>query len=210
VHAPAPVAKKAAPEPVKLATPAPQASAPQAHALEPIPYTGPAQRNGDPTTYKIKSGERFLCFNLGDQEYAIPLLSVKEVIGVPGFTPIPQSPHYFMGITNLRGTVIPVLDLPKKLSIPNKATAERAVIILDVGRGHLGIAVDSVNNVVSPQDKDISPRPETDPNVRTDYIIGVYRRDKQMVLFVDISKALGTDDWAAMENGTNTETSRAA
>ena len=167
-------------------------------------------KNRQATKYKIKFGERFLCFNLGNQEYAIPLLAVKEVIGVPSFTPIPQSPHYFMGITNLRGTVIPVLDLPRKLNIQNKPTSEKAVIILDVGSRHLGIAVDSVNNVVTPRENDLSPRPETDPSVRTDYIIGVYRKDKQMILFIDIATALGTDDWQAIESPIDSSQSQVA
>ena len=154
-----------------------------------------AVRNGEPTKYKIQPGERFLNFSLGTEEFAIPLLSVKEVIGIPAFTPIPQSPSYFSGLTNLRGTVIPVLDLGQKLNIPVQQTSERAVIILNIGSIVVGIMVDSVNQVIAPKINDLSPRPETDPTVRTDYIISVYRRDQQLTLLVDIAMALGTQDW---------------
>ena len=147
------------------------------------------------TNYKIQPGERFLCFNLGEQEYAIPLASVKQVIAVPEFTPIPEAPSYFVGLANLRGKVIATLDLAKKLSIPNKLTSERATIILNTGEQNIGVNVDAVNNVFTPDHKDLSPRPDCDPNVRTEYIISVYRRDNVMILLIDIANALGLGDW---------------
>jgi purine-binding chemotaxis protein CheW len=148
-----------------------------------------------PTGYKISVGERFLCFTLGAQEYGIPLSAVKQVIGVPEFTPIPEAPSYFVGITNLRGKVIATLDLAKKFSIANKPTSDRATIILNSGSQNIGVIVDSVNHVVTPDHKDLSPRPDCDPNVRTEYIISVYRRDGVMILLIDIANALGIADW---------------
>ncbi len=76
---------------------------------------------------------RFLCFSLGNEHYAIPLLTVKEVIAPPETTPVPQTPAYFKGIMNLRGQVISVIDLRTKLGIKPLQSAENAVIICDSG-----------------------------------------------------------------------------
>ena len=162
----------------------------------------PVQKSGEkhigsstPTGYKIAVGERFLCFTLGSQEYGIPLSAVKQVIGVPEFTPIPEAPSYFVGITNLRGKVVATLDLAKKFSIANRPTNDRATIILNSGTQNIGVVVDSVNHVLTPDHKDLSPRPDCDPNVRTEYIISVYRREGVMILLIDIANALGIADW---------------
>jgi purine-binding chemotaxis protein CheW len=165
----------------------------------------PAERHigsSTPTGYKISVGERFLCFTLGAQEYGIPLSAVKQVIGIPEFTPIPEAPSYFVGITNLRGKVIATLDLAKKFSIANKPTNDRATIILNSGDQNIGVIVDSVNHVVTPDHKDLSPRPDCDPNIRTEYIISVYRRDNNMILLIDIANALGIADWDMIRNRT--------
>ena len=79
-----------------------------------------------------KSGmnkERFLCFSLGVEEYAIPLLEVREVIAMPEYTPVPYTPPYFLGIMNLRGQVISVMDLRQKLGVTARGDAETTVII---------------------------------------------------------------------------------
>ena len=77
-------------------------------------------------------GERFLCFSLGAEEYAIPLLVVREVIAMPEYTPVPYTPPYFLGIMNLRGQVISVMDLRQKLGLKPRSDAETTVIICDL------------------------------------------------------------------------------
>lgn len=81
---------------------------------------------------------RYLCFNLGHEEFAIPLLSIKEVIGMPDVTPIPQSPPHFLGIMNLRGQVISILDLRQKLTIKPSNVEDPSVMILDLPNYKLG------------------------------------------------------------------------
>lgn len=98
---------------------------------------------------------RYLNFSLGEEEFAIPLLSVKEVIAVPETTPIPHTPPHFLGIMNLRGQVISVIDLRKKFSINTKNTEETSVIILDLKNHFLGVVVDSVTSVLAIKNSDI-------------------------------------------------------
>ena len=139
-------------------------------------------------------GDRFLSFSLGEEEYAIPLLVVKEVIAVPDITPIPFTPPHFLGIMNLRGQVISIMDFRTKLGIKPKAASETAVIICDLAPLVLGVVVDSINSVVAPSADEISPKPDVQSGKNTDFITGVFRKAKDLVLLVDIAKALSVED----------------
>lgn len=149
-----------------------------------------------------QTGNRYLSFNLGDEEYAIPLLSVREVIAVPEVTPIPFSAPHFLGIMNLRGQVISIIDLRKKLGIKGNPAAETAVIICDLNPLCLGVVVDSINSVLAPQTSEISDRPEIQSNKPTDYITHIYKKDKKLVLFLDIHKTLSVEDQQALARAT--------
>ncbi len=149
-------------------------------------------------------GSRFLTFSLGGEEFAIPLLAVKEVIAVPGMTPMPFSQKHFLGIMNLRGQVIPVIDLCRKLEIkPLESKSEKAVIICDLAPYTLGIQVDSINSVVAPSASEISPRPDAFGSRNKEFVFAVYRREKALVLLLDIAKALDSDDFHLINQSVN-------
>ncbi len=141
---------------------------------------------------------RYLCFNLGKEEFALPLLSVKEVIGMPDITSIPQVPPHFLGIMNLRGLIISVMDLRVKLGLKPQAGEETAVIILDLGDYNLGIMVDQVNAVVELSDADIADKPMMDSSKANDSVTGVFRKDDRLVLLLNVSKALSVEDRTAL------------
>jgi purine-binding chemotaxis protein CheW len=138
--------------------------------------------------------EKFLCFSLGPEEYAVKLMTVKEVIAKPEVTYVPQSPSYFLGIMNLRGQVISVIDLRTKLGVKPNESAENAVIIFDIKDAIIGVVVDSVNAVLAPDPNEISDKPEIHGSNKHNYIEGVYRWNDQLVLFLNIAKALGVED----------------
>ncbi len=142
---------------------------------------------------------RFLSFSLGNEEYAIPLLSVREVMGMPEITAIPQSPSFFLGIMNLRGQVISVVDLRIKLGMKPQVLKEMAVIICDLQTMCLGIVVDSVNSVISPEKEEVKPKPELKSSRNSDYITGVYKSDKKLILFLNLIKALSLDEQNALK-----------
>lgn len=146
------------------------------------------------------SSNRFLCFNLEKEEFAIPLISVREVIGVPEITPIPQSPSYLLGIMNLRGQVLTVMDLRLKLGIKNARTEETAVIILDLGDYHLGVMVDQVNSVVELNDSDVSEKPPVDSSKIAEAITGVFRKQDKLILMLDVYKSLSLEDRKSIKN----------
>lgn len=137
---------------------------------------------------------RFLIFSLCGEQYAVPLLKVKEVIALIDTTPVPYSPSYFTGIMNLRGQVISVIDLRLKLKMPKgERVAETAIIILDLSPLSLGIIVDSVESVMSVANSEIQPPPEVGGS-NTAYIQGVANKDKKLILLLDLERALSVDD----------------
>lgn len=138
---------------------------------------------------------RYLCFKLGQEEYGIPLLFVKEVIALPEVTRVPQTPSYFLGIMNLRGQVISVIDLRLKLSIKPTESQETSVIICDVKPNSIGIVVDSVNSVISPTSEQIAEKPTIQNQKGSDYITSIYRDSNRLILLLDISKTLSTGDY---------------
>lgn len=140
---------------------------------------------------------RFLSFSLGTEEYAIPLLTVREVIAVPEFTPLPFSPSYFLGLMNLRGQVISVLDLRTKFGITPSASTENAVIICDLGTTEIGVLVDSVNSVLCPSASEMSERPDTQGQKAAEVITAVFRNKDHLVLQIDIAKTLSNEDRTA-------------
>lgn len=142
----------------------------------------------------MSQSSRYLCFNLASEEFAIPLISVREVIGVPEVTPIPQSPAHFLGIMNLRGQIISVLDLRTKFGIKNSRTEETAVIILDLGENHIGVMVDQVNSVVELTESEITERPPMDSVKLAESIRGVFRKNDKLILLIDVLKTLSLDD----------------
>jgi purine-binding chemotaxis protein CheW len=145
-----------------------------------------------------ETNDRFLGFTLGEEEFGLPLLTVKEVIAIPEITPIPQAPKHFIGIMNLRGQVISVIDLRTKLGITAKKNCENAVIICDIGGVQLGAVVDSVNQVYTPNPEEITPSSELEHSKIAAYIHSVYRDKNRLVLFLDIGKTLDVADQAML------------
>ncbi len=145
---------------------------------------------------------RFLEFTLGNEDYAIPLLSVREVISVPETTPIPKAPTHFLGIMNLRGQVISVVDLRTKLKIKCKENnSEESVIIVDINGMNLGIVVDSINKVLAFTDEEVNEVPEIETQVNAEYIQGVYRKENSLTVLLDVAKVLDLKDRKIVGNG---------
>ena len=144
---------------------------------------------------KSKDIDKYLEFTLGKENYVMPLLKVREVIAIPKTTPIPHAPKHFVGIMNLRGQVISIIDMRTQFSIVGEESSkEKAVVIVDMNPVYIGIVVDSVNTVVSIPEDLISAPPELNSARSSNYIQGVYRKDKEMALVIDIGAALGVKD----------------
>lgn len=163
----------------------------------------------DKTAKRVTDVNRYLEFNLGDERFAIPLLTVKEVIAVPETTKVPFTPDYYLGVMNLRGQVLSVIDLRRRMGITPKAgSTETAVIITDLGFTHLGVVVDSINRVLAVEGNDFAPPPEIEKNGKTDFVTGCYKSDKHLVLFLDVNKILDHQEKEMLTK--NNETAQAS
>lgn len=156
------------------------------------------------------TSSRYITFSLGEERFGIPLLTVREVIAMPEVTPVPQSPAHFVGIMNLRGQIISVVDLRLKMGIKPKNLQETAVIICDLGTTSIGVVVDSIDSVLSPEPNEISDRPEIPGGKNSEYISAVYRQGENLILLLEIEKALDAKEFAIMKRATHTETAKAA
>lgn len=146
-------------------------------------------------------GGRYICFSIDQEIFAIPLLEVKEVIGNIDIMPIPQSPAYYKGIMNLRGQVIPVIDFRLKL---NSKYCEKChgttIIILDFVPYSVGIIVDSVECVSTFEPKDIGTTIEIESIVQSKLIKGIAKKEKDMILIVDMRAALEINKYYELMN----------
>lgn len=130
--------------------------------------------------------KRFLCFEVNEQQYAIPLLVAKEVIAVPQITPVPGSDSANLGIINLRGQIISLYDLRLKLGLKRNIHEKTIAIILDSENASAGVVVDSVDSVLTLEDDQISPPTKIDSSNMGRNIKGVCKHDSKLILVIDI------------------------
>ena len=144
-------------------------------------------------------GGRFLSFSLDGTEYGLPIMKVREIIGMMQITPVPRTPHYVCGCMNLRGKIITVVDLRSifEMEVPED-TPETRIIVVEMGDIDAGIVVDSVCEVLDIDDEHIEDRPELGEEVNTDFVLGMGKRDDQVTILIDISKVLSTGETLAL------------
>ena len=142
---------------------------------------------------------KYLTFSLGDEEYGIGILKIKEIIGMMPITSVPQTESYVKGVINLRGKVIPVLDLRLRFGMAQAEYTERTCIIVVEFHGYgrtamTGLVVDSVSEVLNIKAEEIEETPSFSGNVKADYILGMAKMKGGVKILLDIDKVLGRDD----------------
>jgi len=134
-------------------------------------------------------------FSLGKEEYGIEITKVQEIIGYQGFTRVPNVPDFIKGVINLRGTVVPVVDLRKKFEMEEKEyTKFTVIIILEALERIMGIIVDAISDVVSLTEQDIQDAPSFTVNVRTDFIKGMGKKGEKLIILLDMDKVLSQEE----------------
>lgn len=137
---------------------------------------------------------KYLTFKLADEEYGVEILKVREIIGVMNITSVPRMPAYMKGVINLRGKVIPVMDLRLKFEFDEiEHTEETCIIVVDVGK-EIGIIVDTVSEVLDISEEDIEPPPAMGGSVDTSFILGMGKVEDQVKILLDINRVLTTDE----------------
>ncbi|MCK4951457.1 MAG: purine-binding chemotaxis protein CheW, partial [Gammaproteobacteria bacterium] len=137
------------------------------------------------------TGLQFLTFQLDNEAYGVDILRVQEIKGWVPVTCIPNTPEYLKGVLNLRGTIVPIIDMRTRFNLEfMEYNAETVIIVLSVqtdsGERVVGIVVDSVSDVLSVKTEDMKPSPDFGTNVHTEFIDRLATVDEQMVMLLDI------------------------
>lgn len=147
----------------------------------------------------LLDGEQYVSFMLSDEEYGIPIMRVQEIIRYQKLTRVPQSSHYVRGVLNLRGRVMPVIDLRLKMSLSEREADRHTRIIVVESRGlSMGMVVDEVSEVISVDADRVEPAPELGTQVRTDYIHGMGKLEDRLIILLDIDKVLSDEEMAVL------------
>lgn len=159
---------------------------------ERVSAPGASRASGDDPTVQ------FLTFRLGDEEYAVDILKVQEIKGYPAVARLPNTPPFIKGVLNLRGVVVPVMDLRARFgleaTIHDRSTV---VIIVMVGARVVGLVVDSVSDVLDLPASAVQPPPELGAHVDTSFLTGMARKGEHLVILLDLEKLLCGDEVAA-------------
>ncbi|MBI5523611.1 MAG: purine-binding chemotaxis protein CheW [Desulfarculus sp.] len=146
---------------------------------------------------------KYLTFDLAEEEYGLEILRVREIIGMMEITPVPRTPDYVLGVINLRGKVIPVIDLRLKFGLPYKDPDDRTcVIVVEVmsegATVQMGIVVDRVNEVVDVKGAEVEPTPNFGVSLDTTFILGMAKVGNKVKILLDIDRVLTSSEVAAL------------
>lgn len=148
---------------------------------------------------------QYLTFLLGGETFAIGILNIKEIIEYGNVTTVPMMPDFVKGVINLRGAVVPVIDLAMRFSRPPSPVSRRTCIVLieveaDGERYNIGVTVDAVNEVLEIARSEIEPPPAFGARIRSDFIGGMGKIDGKFVIILDADKVLSVNEMAALTN----------
>lgn len=145
-------------------------------------------------------GGKYLTFRLGEEEYGLEILKVREIIGMMDITAVPRTPEFVRGVINLRGNVIPVIDLRLRFTMPPaERTDETCIIVVDVEGVEMGIVVDRVSEVLAIANEEIQEPPSFGVAVDTDFILGIGKVANRVAILLNISEVLTTQDLAGLQ-----------
>jgi purine-binding chemotaxis protein CheW len=150
----------------------------------------------------LSSGKEFLSFILGSEEYGIDILKVQEIRGYEPVTRIANVPEFIKGVVNLRGTIIPILDMRIKFNLGARNYDDlTVVIIININNRVIGIVVDGVSEVIMLEEDKIKPPPaKLGSGFNTDYLIGLGVLDERMLILIDIDKLMSSDEMGIIDS----------
>jgi purine-binding chemotaxis protein CheW len=147
------------------------------------------------------SKQEFLAFTLGQEEYGIDILKVQEIRGYEPVTRIANVPEFIKGVVNLRGIIVPIVDMRIKfnLGIPSY-DAMTVVIILNIRGRVMGMVVDTVSDVINLNPEQIKPPPDLGTSFNTDYLVGLGTHEQRMIILIDIEKLMSSAEMGLIES----------
>jgi purine-binding chemotaxis protein CheW len=146
------------------------------------------------------AGNEFLAFTLGQEEYGLDILKVQEIRGYDSVTRIANAPAFIKGVVNLRGIIVPIVDMRIKFRLGTPSYDQfTVVIILNIGGRIVGMVVDSVSDVITLDAEQIRPAPDMGSSLDTEYLIGLGTLDERMLILIDIDRLMSSDEMGLIE-----------
>lgn len=143
----------------------------------------------------MAGGVQLVTFRLGHEQFAVPIGEVQEIVRLPEVTPVPEAPWCVEGVINLRGRIIPVLDLGKRLRLPDRPrTSKTRILIVEADRRQVGLIVDAASQVLRLPEGAIEPPPPMVNGIGVEYITGVGKLGDQLVVLLDLGRVLHPDE----------------
>ncbi len=150
---------------------------------------------------KSEESKQYVTFSLNNEFYAFEALRVQEIIELTGITKVPHLPPFLKGVINLRGAIIPVIDLKVKFGMGSgEYRKHTCIIVTKFSRGIMGVIVDSVSDVLHVSDGAVEAAPSFGAKIKTDYIIGIGKVDKNLVIILDADRVLTDEEISVMVN----------
>lgn len=158
---------------------------------------GPVQEDG------VAEEQQYLTFVLARETYAIPILCIREIIEYGRLTEVPMMPDFIRGVINLRGSVVPVIDLARRFAKPaSQVTRKSCIVITELpdgdGTQEIGVMVDAVNEVVEIDEDNIEPAPSFGTRIRTDFISGMGKLNDEFVVILETANVLSMEEMAML------------
>lgn len=148
----------------------------------------------------VDTGQEYVTFTLNDELYAFNALHVQEIIELTTVTKVPHLPGYLKGVINLRGTIIPVVDLKEKFGMPGgEYKKHTCIIVTEFSRGVMGLIVDTVSDILNMSTADISAAPDFGSSINTEFISGMGKAGESLVLVLNVDKVLTEDESTLLE-----------
>lgn len=141
-------------------------------------------------TYAAKSltqGRELIAFRIGDQEFCVNIMSVREIRGWTPATPMPHAPHYVLGVINLRGAVLPIIDMSLRLGMKlAEPTVRHVIIVAQVGQKAVGLLVDAVSDILTVTDDNVQPTPDIANEMTKNYARGILAIEGRMICMIEL------------------------
>ncbi len=151
-------------------------------------------------------GGKYLTFVLGDEEYGIEITRVREIIGIVDITPVPKAPLFIKGIINLRGKVIPIVDMRAKFNMDQvDFTSQTCIIVVEVDNNLMGILVDTVSEVLDIKEEDIDPPPSFGSESNNMFMLGMAKIKGAVKILLNIHKVLNAKEIISIEQLTRSQ-----
>lgn len=147
------------------------------------------------------SEKQYVIFKLGSEEYGVDIMNVREITELKETTKIPNTPNFIEGVINLRGSVVPVINLKKRFTLEETTINKNSrIIIVTIGEKQIGFIVDDASQVMTLKEEDIENPPEIITGVDRRYIVGIGKREEKIIILLDLIAVFSEDEKRKIEN----------